>query len=147
MKTSQAIKKDAPCSDPSYSYCSDSMQWILGMILSSVFSLVYLITPTYFILAAVCAIFQYPTRTISFAFASPILFSALFTKPMNGSPALFRWLLPMLHYFSYEEILECSTEKLFQSKRPYIIACQPHGVVRNCSIFATSQFIFALFPL
>mmetsp|Transcript_13059 Transcript_13059/g.18715 ORF Transcript_13059/g.18715 Transcript_13059/m.18715 type:complete len:318 (-) Transcript_13059:115-1068(-) len=110
------------------------MQWMLGMILSSVFSLVYLITPTYFIVATVCAIFQYPTRTMSFAFASPILFSALFTKPMNGSPTLFRWLLPMLRYFSYEEILECSTENLFQSKRPYIIACQPHGVISYCGI-------------
>jgi 2-acylglycerol O-acyltransferase 2 len=40
----------------------------------------------------------------------------------------------MLSYFQYEEILECSTETLFKSNRPYIIASQPHGVVSYCGI-------------
>lgn len=132
-KSSQSKEDEGACRLDYSAQNGSKLQWLMGLILSSIFSLVYLITPTYFILALICAIFQYPSKNIALVFASPILVSALFTKPTHGSPALFRLLRPILSYFSYEEILECSTEKLFQSNRPYIIATQPHGVVRVIS--------------
>ena len=123
-------EKKEPCSVKKFGHPRGTFQWLLGMFLSSVFSVIYLLTPTYFILALVCVLFQYPSKTTAFVLASPIVFSALFTKPINGSPTLFRCLRPILHYFQYEEILECSNEELFQSNKRYIVASQPHGVVR-----------------
>jgi hypothetical protein len=133
MKSSKDENKNdgGACKLDYSSQNSNTMQWLMGLILASIFSLVYIITPTYFILAFLCAIFQFPSKNAALIFSSPILISALLTKPVHGSPRLFLFLRPILSYFSYEEILECSTEKLFQSDRPYIIATQPHGVVRN----------------
>ena len=134
-----------------------AFRWLRGLCISSVFSLVYLITPLYiltcsffvllrvlqfFTTASTTATATTPSNTDSSSFSgSDVLFSLFvapavvsFCVPAIGMPWLANYMKPMLDYFDYEEILEISNEELSnkrtqeESKR-YILALQPHGVI------------------
>ena len=107
-----------------------SLRWWQGLFLSSIFSLVYLFTPSYIISSLILVCLQYPTRNISLVYATPLILSLLF--PSTGMPFLAKYMTPMLDYFAYEEILETSNEdaiKMANEGKNFILAMQPHGVV------------------
>jgi hypothetical protein len=129
------------------------LRWWQGLIMSSVFSAVYLLTPIYNISALVTLCLQYPTRNFALIYASPLLLSILFPS----TPMLFlaKYMEPMIDYFGYEEVAEISNETLIQKSKKgenFILAMQPHGVVRislSCTsstllLLLLMQFIFIL---
>ena len=106
------------------------LQWFLGMGVSSVFSLVYLVAPTYVLTALLALICQYPTRHAAWLYALPMLISAAI--PSRGVPWMAPLLRPMLRYFDYHEIFEYSDDDFrrdAQRGKRYIVAVQPHGVI------------------
>ena len=109
-----------------------SLRWWQGFFLSSIFSLVYLFTPSYIISSLTLVCLQYPTRNISLMYATPLILSLIF--PSTGMPFLAKYMTSMLDYFAYEEILETSNEdaiKMANEGKNFILAMQPHGVVSN----------------
>eukprot|EP00551_Chaetoceros_affinis_P004369 CAMPEP_0203671074 /NCGR_PEP_ID=MMETSP0090-20130426/6979_1 /ASSEMBLY_ACC=CAM_ASM_001088 /TAXON_ID=426623 /ORGANISM="Chaetoceros affinis, Strain CCMP159" /LENGTH=427 /DNA_ID=CAMNT_0050536083 /DNA_START=47 /DNA_END=1330 /DNA_ORIENTATION=- len=112
-----------------------SLRWWQGFFLSSIFSVVYLLTPVYNISAVVLLCMQYPTRRYAIAYAAPFLLSVII--PSTEMCFLAKYMTSMLDYFGYEEILEISNEetlKRVNSGQNYILAMQPHGVVSFCSL-------------
>ena len=126
------------------------------MCISSVFSLVYIVSPSYMLSSVVLLILRYPSRNAAVAYAAPLIFSAFFTSA-RGMPGLARYMKPMLDYFDYEEAFEITDDELrergAEGKR-YIIATQPHGVVRmpplggvsTASIGFSPSFYLSLLP-
>eukprot|EP00563_Minutocellus_polymorphus_P003046 CAMPEP_0181046476 /NCGR_PEP_ID=MMETSP1070-20121207/14371_1 /TAXON_ID=265543 /ORGANISM="Minutocellus polymorphus, Strain NH13" /LENGTH=312 /DNA_ID=CAMNT_0023125093 /DNA_START=1 /DNA_END=939 /DNA_ORIENTATION=+ len=107
-----------------------SFQWFLGMCTASVFSLVYLVAPTYVLTAILSLLFQYPTRHAALLYAAPMLMSAAI--PSFGAPWMAPILKPMLSYFDYHEEFEYSDDELrrdAKNGKRYIISVQPHGVI------------------
>ena len=76
----------------------------IGMAVSSVFSLCYILTPTWMLLSILMIVFQWPSLNMALLFASPILISAII--PSMASPYIVKRLTPMLNYFDYEQIIE-----------------------------------------
>ena len=106
------------------------MMWLLGMAVASVFSLVYLVAPTYVLTALLSLLFQYPTRHAALLYAAPMLISAAI--PSFGAPWMAPLLRPMLRYFDYHEEFEYTDDELRRDAangKRYIIAVQPHGVI------------------
>lgn len=111
---------------------TSSLKWLHGLCLSSVFSLVYLLTPMYVLSSLILLCIQYPTRNIATIYAAPLIVSIIL--PSTAMPFLAMYMTSMLDYFEYEEILEISNEdalKLANSGKNYILAMQPHGVVSS----------------
>ena len=105
-------------------------QWILGMAVASVFSLVYLVAPTYVLTALLSLLLQYPTRRAALLYAAPMLLSAAI--PSSRAPWMAPLLRPMLRYFDYHEEFEYTDAELRRDAttgKRYIIAMQPHGVI------------------
>lgn len=108
-----------------------TLRWLLGMAVASVFSLVYLVAPSYIVSALLALVFRYPTRDVALLYALPMLVSA--AVPSFEAPWLAPFLAPMLDYFDYREEFETTNEQLRemmnkQGKR-FIVAVQPHGVL------------------
>ena len=106
------------------------MMWLLGMAVASVFSLVYLVAPTYVLTALLSLLFQYPTRHAALLYAAPMLISAAI--PSFGAPWMAPLLRPMLRYFDYHEEFEYTDDELRRDAangKRCIIAVQPHGVI------------------
>lgn len=108
-----------------------TLQWLKGMMIASVFSLVYLFTPMYMLASTTCLLLRYPSTTWSIAIAFPMLLSILI-KPIT-CPWIVQRLTPMLDYFQYEEIIEHKSvnarQELVKGRRNYILTVQPHGVI------------------
>ena len=107
-----------------------TLRWLRGLFISSIFSLVYLLTPLYLVSSLVLLCLQFPSRNLSLLYAAPFLLSALI--PSTAMPFLAKYMTPMLDYFDYEEILETSKEEAIKSAnegKNFILAMQPHGVV------------------
>lgn len=112
-----------------------TIRWFQGLCLSSIFSLVYLLSPTYIISAVIALVLQYPSKHAAFLYAAPLLVSIM--VPSKGMLWLANYMTPMLDYFHYEEVLELSNDealKLSTSGRKFIIAMQPHGVISFVSL-------------
>lgn len=112
-------------------------RWFVGLIMASVFSLVYFIAPFY-MAAALYLCLRYPWHSSTWVFASPILVSAAI--PSITLPWKYLKILsPMLEYFHYEEIHENSPvdvkEQLLKGKN-YLCVCQPHGALSYCGILS-----------
>jgi len=106
--------------------------WFIGMMMASVFSIVYLITPIYLLAATSALMFQFPSRLWSIVFSSPLLLS-LACKPVP-SPWLVGMMTPVLQYFQFELIVDTSKVDVpseIRRGKNYILACQPHGVVSS----------------
>ena len=104
------------------------VRWLQGMLLASIFSLVYILTPIYLI-ASIISFFLLPVET-AILFSLPIIVSALI--PSKGCPKIVGHLAPMLDYFDYEESFEETNEQVRErltTGRRFILAFQPHGVV------------------
>lgn len=123
---------------PSKGVASDvpTLRWFTGMMIASVFSLVYLFTPLYMITAVACLVLRFPSTTWSFLIASPLILSMLF-KPIP-SKWLLRHMTPVLDYFDYEQIVETSPidgrKEMLENGKNFILAVQPHGVIPFVSI-------------
>jgi hypothetical protein len=122
-----------------------ALRWLLGLILSSVFTFSYFLAPTYAVLSLFAIILQWPSLTGAFLFASPIIISALI--PPLPSPWLLSKLSPILDYFQYEQIMETSPIDVRENMRKgksYMLAVQPHGVLSLCgmcsAIYADKEF-------
>lgn len=127
--------------EPKKSRDVSTWRFFLGMLVASVFSLTYVITPLYIIAALSSLIFQFPSRTFAYCFAAPLFVSVL-VKPIP-CPALIAMLSPMLDFFEYEQIVESSpvdVVKAMLEGKKYIIACQPHGVISYCAICSSIYF-------
>lgn len=110
---------------------ASTLRWLTGMAVASVFSLIYLVAPSYILTALLALLFQYPTRHAALLYALPMLLSA--AVPGRGAPWLAPLLAPMLDYFDYHEEFE-TTDAQFRELagkggRRFIIAVQPHGVI------------------
>lgn len=105
-------------------------RWLLGMAMATTFSCVYFFAPAYMITAILGLIFRYPTMEWSFTFAIPLILSVL-SKPMRLNV---QFLKPMADYFDFETAFEFTDddirEMLRTTDRRFILASQPHGVVR-----------------
>jgi len=115
-------------------------QWLLGMVVASMFSLAYLLVPVYLLSATAALVSQYPSTKFSLIFALPML-TSIFVKPRASLFAL-RLIRPMLDYFDYEAIY--LDDSIRSSGKNYIFAAQPHGVlsfVGMCSAAANSKDI------
>lgn len=114
-----------------------TLRWIQGLSIASIFSVVYLLTPTYMLTAIVALCFQYPSRNMAFLYAAPIFISTFMTKcrPMLG---LADYMRSMLDYFDYEEVMEISNEEILHltntKQKKFILAMQPHGVISFVSL-------------
>lgn len=100
------------------------------MFVASVFSLVYLVAPTYIITSVIAIICQYPTRHAAILYALPMMISAII--PSFGAPGLAKILSPMLDYFDYHEEFETTNDEFREDAKKgkrYIVAVQPHGVI------------------
>ena len=107
-----------------------SLRWVLGLTMSSVFTLSYFFAPSYMLLSTILLIFRYPTLPIAATFAAPLIISAVI--PPIPSAWLLSKLTPMLDYFQYEQIIETSpvdVRKNMRNGKNYILAVQPHGVL------------------
>jgi len=112
-----------------------TLRWIQGLIISSIFSVVYLITPAYCTSAITILVLQYPCKHAAFLYAAPLMISIL--SPCRPMLFLANYMTSMLDYFDYEEVLEISNDdciKLADSGRKFIMALQPHGVISFCSL-------------
>lgn len=110
-------------------------RWLQGLLISSIFSVVYLLTPLYIISAVIALCLQYPCKHAAYLYGAPLIISIL--TPSRQMPFLANYMTSMLDYFDYEEVLEISNEeciKMANEGRKFIIAFQPHGVVSFCSL-------------
>lgn len=113
-----------------------TVRWLVGMGIASFFSFTYILSPIYFFCAIYALLFSYLSRFASFVFASPLIISIV-CKPKRS-----RWIVerlkPMLYYFDYEEVREISNEELarllYEEKKSFIFAVQPHGVISFAGI-------------
>lgn len=110
---------------------ASTLRWLLGMAVASVFSLVYLVAPSYILTSLLALLLQYPTRNAAILYALPMLLSAAI--PSFGAPSLAPLLSPMLDYFDYREEFETSDEEFRElankKGKRFIVAVQPHGVI------------------
>ena len=111
-----AIKKSLP-------------QWILGMTISSIFSIAYLLIPVYLLSAIAALIMRYPSTNSSISYALPMLISIV--VPPQPSLFVLRLLRPMLDYFDFETIHldEKNIRSNMANGTNYLFAAQPHGVL------------------
>lgn len=112
------------------------------MVMISLFTMVYLITPFYLLTTLVLLVFQYPSLSFALWFASPLFLSALL--PPVPFPGLLRSMTPILDYFEYEEIVEQPVyEAMTKNGRNFLCVCQPHGAL---SITGIVYSVFASQP-
>jgi hypothetical protein len=97
-------------------------RWLLGMFVTSIFTLAYLLVPVYLLSSAVALILL---RKASLIYAFPMLLS-IFVKPRASLLAL-RLISPMLDYFDFEAIY--LDDDMRSSGKNYIFIAQPHGVL------------------
>jgi hypothetical protein len=122
-----------------------NIRWFFGMMMATIFCLVYLMTPLYLLSALLAVLFAYPSRMWAIVFSTPIILSMAF-NPI-ASPWVVGMLYPMLEYFEYEQILETkpvdARQKILDGTN-YIIGAQAHGVISFCgicsAIYAEPQF-------
>eukprot|EP00977_Amphora_coffeiformis_P009812 scaffold2256_cov166-Amphora_coffeaeformis.AAC.17 len=114
-------------SDPS----NPDRKWFAGLVMASLFSLVYFIAPFYMITAIFVLLFNYPNRLLAWLYVTPLFASAL--VPSMASPWLLGLLTPMADYFDYEEIHETSPRDVWtevrEGKSNFLVVKQPHGVL------------------
>lgn len=106
------------------------LEWLLGFLIASLFSLAYILTPIY-CLACPMSFFLYETWQSALLLSLPLLISILL-PPMASTTIVSTWLKPMLSYFQYQESLAQSNAELLdyaQNHRKFILCFQPHGVI------------------
>lgn len=110
-------------------------RWLVGMVMASMFSMIYYAAPFYMLSALVAVIFWFPSAHAAFLFASPILVSALI--PPIPMPGVIKALAPMLDYFDFEEIHETKPVDVKQeilNGKNYLCVFQPHGALTYAGI-------------
>lgn len=110
-----------------------TLRWLQGMGCSSVFTLTYMLGPMY-VLGSAAFLLLRPCM-FSFYVAIPMLLSAVL--PPVASPYVVSLMSPMLDYFEYEQIIECSpvdVRRNILNGKTYLIPAQPHGVLSFCGI-------------
>ena len=114
------------------------VRWLQGMLLASIFSVVYILSPIY-MFASMISFFMLPLHA-SLLLSLPIIVSALI--PSKAAPKLVGFLAPMLDYFEYEECFEETNDevrKRLQTGRRFILAFQPHGVISFVGLCAATS--------
>ena len=110
---------------------SSLLRRFVGLLQASVFSLAYFVGPLYILTAVGAVLARYPSPWLSWAYAAPILLSALL--PPIPLPWILPLLKPMLEYFDYEEIHEAKPiavrDEIFRNNKNYLLVFQPHGAV------------------
>mmetsp|Transcript_12749 Transcript_12749/g.23900 ORF Transcript_12749/g.23900 Transcript_12749/m.23900 type:complete len:319 (-) Transcript_12749:53-1009(-) len=109
-------------------------RWLQGLLISSIFSTVYLLTPLYIISALIAICLQYPCKHAAYLYGAPLIISIL--TPSRQMLFLAKYMTSMVDYFDYEEVHEITNEeclKLANDGRKFILAFQPHGVISFCS--------------
>lgn len=122
-------------SDPSK---KGSLRWFQGLLLASIFSLSYILTPIY-LLASIASFIALPFH-YALLFSLPIIISSII--PAQPSRTLVGKLSPMLDYFEYEESFAESNEEIrarVSSGRRFILAFQPHGVISFVGLCAATN--------
>jgi hypothetical protein len=113
-----------------------SYRWFLGMMVASLFSMIYFVAPFYMFTALLAILFRFPSAQVAWIYASPIFVSA-FTKPVP-MPIIFKFLRPILDYFDYEEIFELSPvdvrKEILENGKNYLCVFQPHGALSYTAI-------------
>ncbi len=112
-----------------------TFRWFQGLLIASIFSVVYLVSPAYIISSILALLFQFPNGKYALIYATPLLLSIV--TPSKFMPWLADYMKPMLDYFDYEEVLEYTNEeavKAANSGKKFIFGMQPHGVVSFVSL-------------
>ena len=106
-------------------------QWFTGLVMASLFSLVYFIAPFYMLTAMVVLLFNYPNRLLAWLYVTPLFVSAV--VPSTASPWILQQLVPMADYFDYQEIHETTPRDVWTEVKEgtsnFLIVKQPHGVL------------------
>ena len=114
-----------------------SLRWFQGMMIASVFSFAYILTPLY-LLAGIISFFILPWKE-ALVFTAPIIVSALI--PPIASPWLVGQLTPLMDYFDYEEAFDYTNEEIrtdLNAGKRFIVAPVPHGVISFCGMASGS---------
>ena len=113
---------------------SSPLRWVRGMIYASIFTLSYILAPSYILSAIIALLLRFPNGNISFLYSLPLLISIM--TPARPMPHVVGLLTPMLDYFQFEQIIEDEeTLRMNLDKgKNYILAAQPHGVLSLCGI-------------
>ena len=111
-----------------------SFKTFIGMLVASVFSLTYVVTPLYIISCLIIPVL-FPNM-YSLLFVTPLILSALFP------PVQMQWIIQseyfgyMKDYFDYEEVFEMEDDKLIsilndykKQNRSCIFTGLPHGII------------------
>jgi len=108
-----------------------SLQWFIGGVMATCFSMVYFVTPFYMLS---CLAFAFVISwKHALVYAAPLIVSAIL--PPMGSPMVLRLLTPMLNYFEYEEIHETNGfENIIDKGINYLLIVQPHGAISFAGI-------------
>ena len=124
-----AVMSDEVYSNPNFG----SFRWLQGLLIASIFSLAYILTPLY-LLAGIVSFFVLHWKS-ALLFTAPIIISAL--VPPIASPWLVGQLTPLLDYFDFEEALEYTNDEIradLKNGKKSIVAPVPHGVISFCGI-------------
>lgn len=106
------------------------VQWYLGLVIASIFSLAYFVVPFYLLSAIILLVIGYPSYYHALLFASPLIISGLI--PPIPLPWIVKRMTPINHYFDYEEIHEVSPINVIEEIRKgtnYLAVYQPHGTI------------------
>ena len=107
-----------------------TLQYFIGMMMASMFTLAYVIGPISLPMA-ILFLFFYPTNVTTWLFCAPVLISMIF--PPRQMPWLLNKMTPVLDYFQYDEVMEMSNEEWYDltvnKNKSIIFAAVPHGVV------------------
>lgn len=112
-----------------------TFRWLQGLMVASIFSVVYALAPLYCLSSVAFLVLQYPCKHAAFIYTLPLLVSIL--VPSRQILGAANYMTSMLDYFDYEEVLETSNDdcrKLLNDGKKFILAFQPHGVVSFCSL-------------
>lgn len=106
------------------------LRYCTGMALASLFSFTYVVAPVWIFLSAAYLITS-PFSQDAWLFSLPVFLSMMINPPQI--PWIMQYMVPILDYFKYEDIMEVSNDEIFDlvnnKKKRIIFAATPHGVV------------------
>lgn len=105
------------------------LRYCTGMALASLFSFTYVVAPVWIFLSAAYLITS-PFSQDAWLFSLPVFLSMMINPPQI--PWIMQYMVPILDYFKYEDIMEVSNDEIFDlvnnKKKRIIFAATPHGV-------------------
>ena len=114
---------------------STEVERAAGFVAAAIFSLAFYAAPLLLLTAPVIVLLS-PRSWPAWAYASPVIVSALLPSRYNAT-VLHSWLMrQMPKYFDYTEVLEFTDKDVLEycKKRPTILVMAPHGVISYTGI-------------